>query len=306
MSEYLYVKEDIAEFVDMLGYTNQEDLELLRFISKKIIFLKDIKSVIPEIDDSVSFYINQIISDLIYLIESYQKNELRYTYLNMRSLIEGFARLFSLVESGTNKVSMTLLLENINEYINLNDLVDSNGKKLEYSRLKSLYKECCLYVHGNIKANFSLLEYYKEIQNKSITLQQKRKLNSDIKFLINVLITIACYRFSSPLNDIFFRGKLKLEFLIGKENVSLIKNHLNFNISYTFQDPDLGQTTIKEIILTRKKGNEITDISYEFKEYTVISCSIPETTLFVDENQKIICTLEKIAETQHTCGTCSI
>ncbi|XTT65552.1 hypothetical protein ACJK4F_12745 [Enterococcus faecalis] len=55
--------------------------------------------------------------------------------------------------------------------------------------------------------------------NEEITSAQKRKMSNDIKFLASILTNISCYRYSITLNDVFFRGKNKLGYLIGEFGV---------------------------------------------------------------------------------------
>jgi hypothetical protein len=190
-------------------------------------FIKDINSISYILNNIISisnperrFQLEEIVSEVIfkqynrfYNEEKYWKNVL---LVLSNGLIEAFFRLFSEVETSTNRITMITLLDNIANYITLNDLRDSKEDSLDYPRLKGLYRECCLYVHGNINAKYSLIEFYNELLNEEITSAQKRKMSNDIKFLASILTNISCYRYSITLNDVFFRGKNKLGFLIGR------------------------------------------------------------------------------------------
>lgn len=285
MVEYAYIQEDIRSILNQFGTLNNEDEELIRFLSKKLVFLKEIKISIGS--NEMVFYIDQMISDLLYLIDSYFKNEIRYIYLNIRSLIEAYARLFSLVDPKTNRITMTNLLDNINSYISINSLKDNKGNVLDYPRLKGLYSECCLYVHGSINANYSLADYYKELF-EVVTIRQKRKISNDIKFLVNLLITISCYRFSSILNDFFFRGKKKMSYLIGDFLVDVVKRYSNIIVS-CFLEKELLYT----IVLTDKIGNRIRNIDFEFEDYIITSCTLPKFTYLDEFNIFLECELLK-------------
>lgn len=63
---------------------------------------------------------------------------------------------------------MIILLDNIVNYIILNDLCDSKEDFLDYFRLKGFYRECCFYVYGNINVKYLLIEFYNELFNEEI------------------------------------------------------------------------------------------------------------------------------------------
>ena len=88
MYNHVYLKEDIDALINEFGKLNAEDESLFRFLSKDYI-LKEIK--ISIVNTTVIFYIDQMISDLMYLMASYHKGEVRYFYLNIRSVIEAFS-----------------------------------------------------------------------------------------------------------------------------------------------------------------------------------------------------------------------
>ncbi|NSM90972.1 hypothetical protein HRE55_10585, partial [Enterococcus faecalis] len=240
------------------------------------------------VNTTVIFYIDQMISDLMYLMASYHKGEVRYFYLNIRSVIEAFSRLFSEVETSTNRITMTTLLDNIANYITLNDLRDSKEDSLDYPRLKGLYRECCLYVHGNINAKYSLIEFYNELLNEEITSAQKRKMSNDIKFLASILTNISCYRYSITLNDVFFRGKNKLGYLIGEFGVKIVKSYSNFIFSCLS-----GGESIYNVVLTSKKGSKLKVIDFNSDEYEMSYCFRPDTLFFEDYDVYSKCILKK-------------
>lgn len=286
MHNHVYLKEDISAFINEFKELSTEDEDLFRFISKKIIFLKEIKSNI--VNTTMIYYIDQLISDLMYLIASYYQGKVRYFYLNVRSVIEAFARLFSEVETGTNRITMTNLLDNVLNYININDLRNNKEKSLDYDRLKGLYRESCLYVHGNVNANYSLIEYYNDLLSEEITIAQKRKMGNDIKFLLSILIDISCYRYATTLNNVFFKGKPKLVYLIGEFGVEVVKTHSNF-IIFCLLDGEVAN----EIVLTSKKGEKLREMNFIFKEYEMSYCLRPETLFFEDYDVYSKCGFKK-------------
>lgn len=287
--EYSYIKEDINHLIKELGEINHVDESLVRFLCKKIIFLKEINNAI--VDDSIKIYIEQLISDLMHLIICYCKEEERYIYLNSRSIIEVFSRLFNDIEPGTNMVTMTKLLEEIDRYITLNNLLDNQGNILDYSRLKNIYSLSCFYVHGNTKVIHSLSEYYNEAVHKKINDKQKRKISDDIKVMINMLVLIACYRFSSTINDIFFRGKNRLSFLIGEFCVNVVKSYSNFVIYCLLEDEQKFK-----IVLTGKIGNKLENVDFTLEDYQILFFEIPETLFYDEYNIYLKCGIIKVDE----------
>ncbi|WP_430514922.1 hypothetical protein [Lactococcus lactis] len=291
MKEIKLVQSDIDNFINDFREANTQEEELFRFLGKKIIFLKLLQNSLPTSTEYT--YIRQLMSDLLYLVKSYKEDEIRYIYLNIRSVIEAFARLFNEVEYGTNRVTMTVLLENINKYIMVNSLKDKHGEIIDYSRLKSLYSESCLFVHGDSSNNNSLSEYYQSVLSPKIVKKEKNKICRTIIFLIDTLITISSYRFSNKINDYFVRKKDLLKLLVGNFNFEIIKNFSNLIISYNFN----GQIILKEII-TCKKGGNFPILNQIIEGYIIKSCTIPVSKEFDDWDINITCDLiEFVKET---------
>ncbi|WP_434717563.1 hypothetical protein [Lactococcus lactis] len=284
MEEIKLVQRDIDNFINYFGEVNTQEIELFRFLGKKIIFLKLLQNNLPS---SIEYtYIKQLTSDLLYLIKSYKDDEIRYIYLNIRSIIEAFARLFNEVEYGTNRVTMTVLLENINEYIMVNNLKDKSGKIIDYSRLKSLYSESCLFVHGDSSNKESLSEHYQSVLEPKIVKKEKNKISRTIIFLLDTLIIISSYRFSNKINDYFVRKKDLLKFLVGDFNLGIIKNYSNLIISYNFNDLII----LKEII-TCRKGSSFPFLNRVIEGYIIESYEIPLSREFDDWDLNITCGL---------------
>lgn len=284
MLELQYLKDDIDALINVLGDLNEEDKSLFRYLGKKAIFIKDLKYNL-HVNGEYS-YISQLLSDIMYLIKSYKDDEIRYTYLNIRSIIEAYTRLFNRVPYGSNIISMSTLLENINRYITRNNLKDNNGKIINYSRLKSLYSESCLYIHGNKEARQTLHENYQTANNPQIDSKNKNKLNRSIRFLFETLVLLASYRFSTILNDYSIRRKLMLKYLIGDYNVSVIREYSNFISIYNH-----GTKNIYNDIMTSKKGSPIVPSIIPIANYELVSTGSTEFTKFDDSD---ICVEHKV------------
>ena len=181
---------------------------------------------------------------------------------------------------------MTVLLENINEYIMVNNLKDKSGKIIDYSRLKSLYSESCLFVHGDSSNKESLSEHYQSVLEPKIVKKEKNKISRTIIFLLDTLIIISSYRFSNKINDYFVRKKDLLKFLVGDFNLGIIKNYSNLIISYNFNDLII----LKEII-TCRKGSSFPFLNRVIEGYIIESYEIPLSREFDDWDLNITCGL---------------
>ncbi|SFE88152.1 hypothetical protein [Peptostreptococcus sp. D1] len=126
---------------------NQSDSEFIRFISKQIIFLKMIC-----FDKELDVYRISLISDFYFLMNSILENQIRYIFLNKRSIIENYIRLIKKIENGRVTINAFEGLSD-NKYENYLD-------KNYYSFLKSQYSEACEYIHGGEKWQESLVEDY--------------------------------------------------------------------------------------------------------------------------------------------------
>lgn len=286
-----YLKAEIIAFLNNIKEAYNIDKcenDFLIFISKKIIFLKIIKNSLNDQDDA-KFYVDQLISDLMYLIDSYLNGNLRYTQLNIRSMIEGVARIFNGVSVRTKQLTMTTLLDNINRYIQNNEVVDGKGKKLKYEDVKSLYSESCLFVHGNVNAHYSLVEFFNELGKIKISSRRKKVLMEKIERLVNLLINISSYRFATDLNDIFFKEKFELKYLIGEDNVKVIKNFSSVIVTQI----DESGLKIGTVIFTKKIGTLVENINPVKETYLLVSCSRLDSLEYEDETKHLTCTYRK-------------
>ena len=87
------IKKFIAEINAFEGYSlniKPDDESFFIVISKHILFFKYLYMC-----DTNVFYFRVLISDLYYYIESILKSDVRYMYLNERSIIENYTRLIT-------------------------------------------------------------------------------------------------------------------------------------------------------------------------------------------------------------------
>jgi hypothetical protein len=87
------IKKFITDIHNIKGYNlniKTYDEEFFVIVSKHIIFFKYLL-----MGNTAVFYFKSIISDLYYYIDSILKLEVRYMYLNERSIIENYTRLIT-------------------------------------------------------------------------------------------------------------------------------------------------------------------------------------------------------------------
>lgn len=139
------LKEIIKQFLDEIQriaqnqqfeYT-QKDHDFFSFIAKHIIFFK----YLYKGAQGVYFY-KVLISDLYYLILSIIKCEMRYMYVNERSIIENYMRAIMGVSLEYSHITETVFQEMHDKSFQC-DFTDA-----EYSLIKSEYATSCGYIHG--------------------------------------------------------------------------------------------------------------------------------------------------------------
>lgn len=108
-----------------------------------------------KLDSEFDIYRMSLISDLYFFMDSILKNQLRYIYLNKRSIIENYIRIIKKIEDG--RVTVSVFEEmNSNAYSEYSDYL-SQGY---YMFLKGEYSETCEYIHGGKKWQADLVEEY--------------------------------------------------------------------------------------------------------------------------------------------------
>lgn len=224
MNEFLLstineIKRSISQFVDLLSeYALSNGLDALSqaeegffvFISKQILFLKDLNNCYPD------FKLKVLISDYYNYIVSIIRNENRYLYLNERSIIEGYTRFIVNVNVEQDHVTSGLIAQ-LKNNIYINAL--SND---EYGLIKSEYSTSCGFIHGSRLLNGNLSYYFNECVSNFPALKNINSYYQKIIKIIKIFNRMIISNRTEQIDTIFWSKKSILEYLIGKENVDIL------------------------------------------------------------------------------------
>lgn len=154
-SELSSIKKEIRDFVGtkLSSFCELEQNHIV-YLLKKVIFIKYIIH-----QDSFDYRTNAILSDFIHLIDCIVKKNRRYYHLNMRSIIEHVLRVFNNIDS-INTIPNYDLMEKTKTKIQLIELDDF---RVNSDIIFDAYSDSSIYVHGNIKSNLTLTQYFSEI-----------------------------------------------------------------------------------------------------------------------------------------------
>lgn len=186
---------------------SQKEKDFFAFLSKQIIFLKNIY----EFENKYS--IKVLISDYYNYIISIVKGEHRYMYVNERSIIENYTRLVTSISVDVNYITSDV-------FDKLRKHPDISSK--EYSLIKSEYCNSCGYIHGSKLLNNDLAYVFKEC---IIGYGKVRNINNYFDNIIKIIKTynrILILSYSELIDNCFFRKKSVLKYLIGNNNVEIL------------------------------------------------------------------------------------
>ncbi|WP_317316092.1 hypothetical protein [Peptostreptococcus russellii] len=209
-------KEDIKNAVDFLTEyvasnkkrdLRESEINFIVFCLKQIVFLKLIRDCkFPEIKNE---NLKSTISDFFHIIVSLINNEVRYVYLNERSLIENYVR---------------LILKGAYRNVNRNTFNVLKEKKYmfdfdnsDYSVIKNEYVTSCQYIHGDKIVEVTLTENLRNTISKE---------NKEIKFdsffrrfikMINIFSILLLSEYYECIQYCFMRKSWTLEYLQGKK-----------------------------------------------------------------------------------------
>lgn len=225
-NELKYIKSNISSFIVEIKKQSQiykyeykqYDIDFFTFIAKHIIFIKYL------IDGDKNTYVFKVlISDFYYYILSIIKKELRYMYVNERSIIENYMRIIIGTSVENNHVTERLFNE-MKEKKYIFDFTDSN-----YSLIKSEYSISCQYIHGGNILNENLASVFEECfsRNKKVMKEDKNKYYIRMGNILKIYDKLLISENIDYVNGCFHRRKSILEYLIGAECLELLFIGLN-------------------------------------------------------------------------------
>lgn len=218
------IKLNIKEFIDKIqdmskkskfGFC-QSDKDFFSFIAKHIIFFKYLC-----VDQKTMYFYKVLISDLYYLILSIIKNEIRYMYVNERSIIENYMRILMKMS-----IKDTHITGKIFEGMKKKDFKCDFGKD-EYSLIKSEYSVSCSYIHGADILNDNLAYVFEECMNRTFEIEARKKYYMRIQKMLKIFDRLIIAENTAYISGCFHRKKSVMEYLMGEKQVDLLFEILN-------------------------------------------------------------------------------
>jgi|GEM_PF-851187 hypothetical protein len=217
--EVRLLKSNIQEFIReirKIAYKHnfdiqQNDINFFTFIAKHIIFFKYIIS-----SHQQPYYYKVLISDFYFLILSIIKNEIRYVYVNERSIIENYLRDIMQTSVQDNHITDKVFEE----------FRDKTFKcpfsKIEYSKIKNEYIDSCGYIHGSTILNDNLAFVLGECENKTFDSIKRNKYYARVQTIIGIFDKLLVSEKALYISGCFHRKKTILEYLIGRDKVNIL------------------------------------------------------------------------------------
>lgn len=212
-------KENINMFISKLNEIslsldhelNQEEKNFFTFISKHIIFFKYLY-----IGMGNMYFFKAIISDMYYYILSVLKNEVRYMYLNERSIIENYTR--AVVRKTVEEDHIT---ENV--FLKLKDISFSfDFNEQSYSLIKSEYNTSCGYIHGGDILNDNLSFVFEECLKNNKYIGKMNNYIERIMKIFKVYDKMLISQYGEYISGCFHRQKTIFKYLLGEECYELL------------------------------------------------------------------------------------
>lgn len=216
-------KQEIENFINHISNIDflkldlkQYDCDFFAFISKHILFFKYLN-----LTDLENNYLKTIISDFYYYIISILKDEIRYMYLNERSILENYTRLITKTSINSDHVTQ-------NSFDALKTFSNNLGYDIsEYSLLHSEYTTSCGYVHGSEKLTHALSYVFDDCINHPAQINKRSNYYNRIKKVITYLDKLLIHKYPDFISGCFHRRKTLLSYLLGEQNVDLLFNSID-------------------------------------------------------------------------------
>ncbi len=218
-SEISYIKSDINSFITRLekyseNYNiqlDQADKSFFIVISKHIIFWKYMYR-----NNKIGRFYKVLISDGYNYIISIIKREIRYVYVNERSIIENYVRLL---------INRTLEEDHVTDKI-FKEIKDKSYKFVfnndDYSLIKSEYSISCSYIHGGNALDECLICVFEECIQIEKEFKDKNKYYTRIQRILRLFDQMLVSVYTEEVDGAFLRRKSLLEYLVGKECVEIL------------------------------------------------------------------------------------
>ena len=202
-------KNDLINYSESIGNhrLTTNELSFFSFISKQIIFLKNIYA------SKYNYTIKVLISDYYNFIVCIIRNEQRYIFVNERSIIENYTRWIVSTDFEINHIT-TQVFEDFKVKTSISDS--------DYALIKSAYTESCGYIHGSKLLDSNLSYVFKECIANETKIKNINNYFDIIKRIIKIYNKLLIMTFPQLIDECFFRRKSVLKYLIGEELLELL------------------------------------------------------------------------------------
>lgn len=220
ISQINEIKKAISDFGDELNkysekegnhHISQKELGFFSFLSKQIVFLKNVYETEP------NYKIKVLISDYYNYIVSIIKNEHRYMYVNERSILENYTRWIVSVDVEINHLT-TQVFEDFKKQTSI--------LESEYSLIKSAYTDSCGYIHGSKLLNDNLSYVFQECITNEVKIKNLNCYFDTIMRIVKIYNRLIISTYPELIDRCFYRRKSVLKYLIGNEYVDLLFKQL--------------------------------------------------------------------------------
>ena len=218
------IKSNIQSFVEKIKELSQEfdfdfqqlDGNFFSFIAKHIVFFKYLSE-----GDSSNFSYKVLISDFYYIILAIVKGEVRYMYVNERSIIENYLRSIMDISVQDNHVTDKVFQELRQKNFHC------GFDEAEYSLIRSEYRTSCGYIHGSNILNDNLALVLDECANKRFTIAERKEYYIRVQAVLKSFDRLLISENALFVSGCFHRKKSILSYLLGKDLLDLLFQIVN-------------------------------------------------------------------------------
>lgn len=222
-AEISYLKSEVESLVEILKDIANEknrvitniDENFFAYIAKHIIFFKNLY-----LYSEKRYQYKVMISDLYFYMLSLVTNEVRYVYVNERSIIENYTRILMNTTTEENHVTEKMFIQMKDKY---------NIPETDYSLIKSEYKTSCGYIHGGSILEQNLVFVFKKCINIDKGIEKRNLYYERIIRVIKIYDRLLISNIFNQIDGVFYRRKSVLKYLLGRESLEYLFSKLDRN-----------------------------------------------------------------------------
>ncbi len=220
-SEINTIKQNIKSFIikifDLAKENNRivdkNEEEFFIYLSKHIVFFKYLYLGLGK-----NYFYKVIISDIYNFMFSIIKNDIRYIYVNERSIIENYIRAIMRKTIEDDHVTNKLFLDMKAKNFLFNFTED------DYSLIKSQYSTACNYIHGGEALDHCLVYFFNDCLFDKKEIAEKHKYYQRIRNILKIFDKMLISEYGKNISSCFHRQKSVFEYLLGKDCLELLFN----------------------------------------------------------------------------------